>query len=235
MLFLLGVGAASAGASGSPLLTRAAEKWESEANHWAFTVLVREIDDGKIEEERMERYDPSKPGAARWELLSVDGAAPTEDRRVAWQKSKARKHRRAPKTLSDYFDFENAIATSATAGAVSYLVPLRSHRAWLFPVDKVSLTLTVNKANYAIEEVKAGIDEPFRVALGLARIIDVDFNVQINPSRQHGAAVGPATSRPQGLAHVVIGRLGKLIEYTWSDFKRVTPSPDHVGEEKPET
>lgn len=222
-VFLLVLSVAPAVRAMSPLLTRAAEKWQTEGNHWAFTVRVREIDDGLLKEERVERYDPSKPGAARWELLSVDGQAPTDERRVAWQKSKTRKHRKAPKTLSDYFDFEHATAVSATPGAVSYLVPLRSNRAWLFPVEKVSLTVSVNKANYAIEEVKAGIDEPFRVALGLARIIDVDLDMKMN---QHGVPVGPATSKPDGLAHVVIGRLGKRIEYTWSDFKRVTPSPD---------
>jgi hypothetical protein len=150
---------------------------------------------------------------------------------MSWQRSKSRKHRKAPKTLSDFFDFENATATSATGGAVNYLVPLRSNHDWLFPVDKVALTVTVNKTNYAIEEVKAGIDEPFRVALGLARIIDVDLDMKIEDTR--GAAVGPATARPQGLAHVVIARLGKRIEYTWSDFKRVTPAADAVAELKP--
>ena len=223
LIFLLAASGIPTAKALSPLLTRAAEKWQAEGNHWAFTVLVREVEDGALREERVERYDPSKPGAARWELLSVDGETPTAERRAAWLKSKTRKHRKAPKTLSDYFDFEHATATGATEGAVSYLVPLRTNRSWLFPVEKVSLTVTVNKANYAIEEVKAGIDEPFRVALGLARIIDVDFDVQMN---QRGVPVGPATSRPQGLAHIVIARLGKRIEYSWSDFKRVTPSPD---------
>lgn len=232
--FLLALGAASAVAAGSPLLSRAAEKWSAEGNHWAFTVLVREVEDGDVKEERVEHYDPSKPGPERWQLMTVDGQAPTDERRISWQKSKARKHRKAPKSLSDFFDFENATATSATAGAVSYLVPLRSNHSWLFPVDKVSLTVTVNKANYAIEEVKAGLDEPFRVALGLARIIDVDFDVKMNPSRQHGAVVGPATSQPQGNAHVVVSRLGKRIEYTWSEFKRVTPAGEDPAAEKTE-
>ena len=228
--FLLVLGVVSARAAGSPLLNHAAEKWEAEGNRWAFNVLVREVDDGVVGEERVEHYDPSKPGADRWVLLSVDGQPPTEEKRAAWQKAKARKHRKGPKTLSEFFDLENATAVSATPEAVSYLVPLRSNHNWLFPVDRVSLTLTVNKATYAIEEVKAGLDEPFRVALGLARIIDVDFDVKINPSREHGAVVGPATSRPQGLAHVVISRLGKRIEYTWSDFKRVEPVVDVAGE-----
>ena len=223
---LLILGAASAAAAGSPLLNRAAEKWAEEGNHWAFNVLVREVDDGEVKEERVEHYDPSRPLAGRWELLTVDGQPPTDEKRAAWQKSKARKHRQAPKSLADFFDLENATATSATPEAVSYLVPLRSNHNWLFPVDHVSLTLTVNKASYAIEEVKAGLDEPFRVALGLARIIDVDFDMKINSTHAPGVLPGPATAQPRGLAHVVISRLGKRIEYTWSDFKRVEPAAD---------
>jgi hypothetical protein len=227
--FLFALGVASSVAAGSPLLNRAAEKWAEEGNHWAFNVLVREVDDGEVKEERVEHYDPSKPLPERWELLSVDGQAPTDARRSAWQKSKARNHRKAPKSLADFYDLANATATSATPETVSYLVPLRSNHNWLFPVDRVSLTLTVNKANYAIEEVKAGLDEPFRVALGLARIIDVDFDMKINSSHPQGLPPGPATAQPRGLAHVVISRLGKRIEYTWSDFKRVTPAVDDAS------
>ena len=40
-LFLLGLGAAGAGAAGSPLLNRAVGQWLAEGNHWAFTVRVR--------------------------------------------------------------------------------------------------------------------------------------------------------------------------------------------------
>lgn len=231
--FLFALGAAAAAATGSPLLNRAAEKWAEEGNHWAFNVLVREVDDGELKEERVEHYDPSQPLAERWELLSVDGQAPTPERRAAWQKSKARKHRKAPKTLAEFYDLEKATATSATAETVSYLVPLRSNHNWLFPVDRVSLTLTVNKTSYAIEEAKAGLDEPFRVALGLARIIDVDFDMKIDSSRPPGVTPGPATAQPRGLAHVVISRLGKRIEYTWSDFKRVAPAADTEVAGKP--
>jgi hypothetical protein len=230
VLFLLGLGAVAAGGAGSPLLDRAAQKWAEEGNRWSFDVLVREVDDGELKEERVEHYDPSMPPVARWALLSVDGHAPSEERRAAWQKSKARKHRKAPKSLAEFFDLENATATGATPEAVSYLVPLRSNHSWLFPVDRVSLTLTVNKTSYAIEEVKAGLDEPFRVALGLARIIDVDFDMKIDSARPSVLMRGPATAQPRGLAHVVISRLGKRIEYTWSDFKRVVPAVDVTGE-----
>ena len=96
-IFLFGLALSLAHAAGSPLLNRAAERWQAEGNHWAFTVLVREIDSDELKEERVERYDPSKPGPERWQLLSVDGQPPTEERRMSWQRSKSRKHRKAPR------------------------------------------------------------------------------------------------------------------------------------------
>ncbi len=219
-------------AAGPPLLGRAAEKWLAEGNHWAFTVHVREFDAEAVKEERVEQYDPSKPDAQRWALVTVDGQAPTEERRLAWQKYKARKRRDTPQSLSDYFDFENARIEGVTPLTVRYHLPLRSNRAWLFPVDRVELTVTVNKTTYAIEQVEAGIDEPFRVALGLGRVLDVDFDLMIHPSGQRGAAAGPATAHPEGLAHVVVDRLGERIDYTWSDFRRVTPYSGNGGATK---
>ena len=74
-----------------PLLRKAVAKWLGERDNWAFTLLVREFDGGKLKEERTERYDPSKPGIERWELLTVDGKPPTAERRVEWQKHKTKK------------------------------------------------------------------------------------------------------------------------------------------------
>ena len=219
--------------AGPPLLARAAKQWLEEGNHWAFTVQVREFDGGAVKEERVERYDPSKSGAERWELVAVDGRTPTEESRLAWQKKKARKHRDAPLELADYLDFENARIAGVTPLTVRYHLPMRSNRGWLLPVDRVALTVTVNKTTYAIEKVEARIDEPYRVALGLGRILDLDFDLIFNPSGEAGAVVGPATAQPAGIAHLVVARLGERIDYTWSDFRRVTPWPGNLGAAKP--
>jgi hypothetical protein len=232
-LFLFSAVLARSEAAGPPLLGRAAEQWLAEGNHWAFTVHVREFDGGRLKEERVEHYDPSKPDAGCWELVTVDGQAPTDERRLTWQKYKARKHRDAPQSLSDYFDFENARIAGVTPSTVRYHLPLRSNRGWLFPVDHVALTVTVNRTTHAIEKVEARIDEPYRVALGLGRILDMDFDLIFNPSGQAGAGVGPATAQPEGIAHLVVDRLGERIEYTWSDFRRVTPYPGNGGVIKP--
>src|ERR1700709_1430094 len=164
-----------------PLLRKAVGKWLGERDNWAFTLLVREFDGGKLKEERSERYDPSKPGIERWDLLTVDGKPPTAERRAEWQKHKTKKRKGTTKSLDEYLEFEHATILKATDKAVCYHVPLRNNNSWLFPVEKVELRVPVDKSTFAVEDVIAGIDEPFKVALGLARVLDVDFDMQMNP------------------------------------------------------
>jgi len=229
LLILLFVPWAFASANTPPLLGKAVGKWLGERDNWAFTVLVKEYDGGLLKEERSERYDPSIPGIGRWQLLSIDGRPPTGEQRAEWQKRKTRKRKAPVKRLSDYLEFESARIVKADARTVCYHVPLRSNNGWLFPVDKVDLKITVNRSTQAIEEVVAGIDEPFKVALGFARVLNVDFDMQMNPpERPPETAANPSEAKPDGKATVVVRKLGRRIKYAWSGFKRVTPVPDNV-------
>ena len=199
-----------------------------ERDNWAFTLFVREFSGGAVKQERLERYDPSQPGVGRWQLESIDGRSPTDEERANWQKRKTKKRKNPGKPLDQYLEFEHATIVRATDKLVYYHVPLRNNNSWLFPVEKVELSVSVNRSTKAIEDVVARIDEPFRVALGLARVLDVDLDMQMNPSEEAGAAGDPAGSKPDGTAKVVVNKLGERIEYAWSNFKRVTPHPDNV-------
>ncbi len=225
---LLLVPLASAQTQTPPLLRKAVEKWLGERDNWAFTLHVREFDGGKVKEERTERYDPSKAGIERWQLLTVDGKPPTDGRRAEWQKHKTKKRKNAAKPLDDYFEFEEAKIVKVTDKTICYHVPLRNNSGWLLPVDKVDLRVTVDKKTYAIEDVIAGIDEPFKVALGLGRVLDVDFDVQMNQPGSSPVTADPAMAKPDGTAKVVVNKLGQRIEYAWSDFQRVIPDPENV-------
>jgi hypothetical protein len=218
-----------------PLLEQAAEKWLGERDNWAFTMLVREFENGRLKEERQERYDPSKPGMARWALLTVNGEPPTDERRAEWLKHKSPKRTSPGKPLNEFLDLEQATLVKEDARSACFNLPLRNRHGWLFPVDKVTLRVTVNKATLAIEELVAGIDEPFKVALGLARVLDVDFDMQLNPPQQGGDENDPAAARPDGKARAVMNKLGQRIEYAWSDFQRVTPHPANVIAGPPKT
>jgi hypothetical protein len=215
--------------AGSPLLNRAAEKWMTEADRWAFTMQVREFDHHGLKEERVEHFDPSRPAGERWTLVTVNGRAATAERQAAWRETKARKHQHEWKSLSAYFEFDNATLVGALPQALRYRLPLRSNHNWLFPVDHIVLTVTVNKATAAIEQVEAGLEKPFGMALGLASLLDVDLDMKMNSSEPLAAADGPADAHPAGLAQIVIVRLGKRVEYTWSGFRRVPLSPGNAA------
>lgn len=199
------------------LLQKVATNWLDERDHWAFTQLVREFDGKELKQERVERYDPSKGDEARWELISINGQPPTEKERAEWQARKNKKHRKPRPGIRENFDFANAKVVGETADTVRYALPLRSGVEWLFPISKVELLITINKRGPALEQVQARISEPFRVALGLAKILDIDLDVQMEPP----PTVDPADAKPSGTAHAVVTKLGDRVEYYWSDFKRV--------------
>ena len=215
--------APSAPASAAPpgLLREAAAHWLDERDHWAFTQLVREYDGDELKRERLERYDPSRPDRERWELLRVDGRAPTAKEKSDLTERKNRKRRKHTKPIAEYFDFDRAVVVSEDARAVRYELPLRSNNAWIFPIEKVALELEIDKPTRAITQVRARIQEPFRVALGLARVLDVDFDMQTALPPSDAPTADPAAAKPNGTARAVVTKLGDRVEYEWSDFHRV--------------
>jgi hypothetical protein len=205
----------------SPLLEHAVDNWLGERDHWAFTQRAVEYE-GAISHERLERYDPSLPNERHWTLLAIDGKMPTDAQREKWAEKKfKRHHRQFDSPLGDYFDFDQAKITAVTPTAVRYEVPLRSDKNWLFPVDKVDVRVTVNKETKALEHLTAHVREPFKVFLGIARITGGDLDLDFLQFDE--ADPTPATAKPTGSARVTVSKLGERVDFTWSDFKRVTP------------
>lgn len=203
------------------LLEQAVDNWLGEREHWAFTQRAVEYDGGKPRE-RLERYDPSKPGNGRWTLLAIDGRPPTSEQHEAWARKKFRKNkRRFDSPIGDYFEFQNARVLSETHETVRYGVPLRRDKNWLFQTDKVRVTVTVNKQTKALEHLVADLREPMKVLLGIAKItdgvIDLTFDDNGGPD--------PESAAPTGTAKVTVSKFGERAEFTWTDFKRVTPHP----------
>jgi len=221
LIYLVAFVAGVAGAPDALLLRQVADNWLGEADRWAFTQRVREYDGDKLKEERIERYDPSRGYEARWQLVSIDGRPPTPAEREAWWRRKNRKQRKKRAEVADNFDFEHAKVVNETSQRIVYELPLRSSVQWLFPINKVELLVTINKTGPALEQVQARISEPFRVVLGLARILDIDLNVQMEPP----PSPHPAEAKPNGTAEVVVTKFGDRVEYSWGDFQRVDPPP----------
>ncbi|HUR58171.1 MAG TPA: hypothetical protein VM029_10710 [Opitutaceae bacterium] len=207
------------------LLEDAVEKWLGERDHWAFTQRAIEYESEKPHE-RLERYDPSLPAERRWTLLAIDGKPPTEDQRAAWAKKKFKKNRRKFESpIGDLFDFTRARIVGETPKMARYDVPLRTDKSWLFPVDKVRVIVTVNKENRALEHLTADVREPFKVLLGLAKITGGGLDLSFEDD---DGTPGPDTA-PTGTARVTVSKFGERAEFTWTDFKRVTPVGDSPG------
>ncbi|PTX91495.1 hypothetical protein [Opitutus sp. ER46] len=214
----------AAKAAGGPpeaaLLQEAVERWLGERDQWAFTQRAVEYDpQGRYE--RLERFDPSRRGQERWQLLAVNGREPTP---AQWREWADRKFRRPPRridtALSEYFDFSAATVVAQTPQRVRFNVPLRRDKNWIFPVDKVGVRVTVNRDTRALEQLSAHVREPFRILLGVARITDGELNLDFTLP---GAAGTEAPGRPSGEVRVSAFRLGERVDYTWTEFERVTP------------
>jgi hypothetical protein len=224
--FLLGLMGSSlalaAAETRPPLLEQAVESWLGERDHWAFTQRAVEYD-GDTPRERLERYDPSRSGNDRWTLLAINGHVPTPAEHEAWAKKKFKKNRRRIDTpIGDFFDFSDAKIISETPRLVHYEVPLRRDKNWLFQTDKVKVVVSVNRETSALEHLTAKVREPLKVLLGLAKITygNLDLNFL---NFDDDAVPGPESSQPTGSARVTVSKFGERAEFTWSDFKRVTP------------
>ncbi len=216
---------ATASAAVPPLLNEVTDHWMDERNRWAFTQFVREFDGDTVAEERVERFDLSRGEARRWELITINGKAPTADQEAAWSKRKNRPRRREPRPLAEVLDLENARVLKEDASTVSYAIPLRGTMAWIFPGEKINLAVTINKQTHALERGRVDIAGPFNIALGLAKIIDLDFDLEIAPDGANGANPTAENAQARGTAYAVVNKLGHRVEYTWSDFTRVTQPP----------
>lgn len=204
------------------LLREVASSWLDQQYHWSFTQRVKEYDGDTLKQERVEHYDPSQGYARRWQLVSINGRPPTSDEWEAWNKRKNKKPRHTRPTISDNLDFTNARVVEETNELIRYELPLRSNVDWLFPISKVDLIVTISKKGPALEQVQARISEPFRVALGLARVMHIDLDLQMEPPPPQD----PADAKPSGTAHAVVTKFGDRVEYFWSEFRHVNPSPD---------
>jgi hypothetical protein len=221
---------ASAGAETPELLAEAFKAWSQGKDDLSFVLRTRYLnDDGSLKAERVERYDPSLPDARRWALLEVDGRAPTASDRAKIQDRRNKKPRKKlTKPLDEYFDLENARVVGTENQTVRYEVPVRPEAARAIPVEKVTIGIFVSKESKTIDRVTADLNEPMRIALGIAKVTDLDLDLRFDSEEDDGSdgSAGGKASEADGTARVVMSKFGNRAEYTWGEFKRVERHPD---------
>jgi len=211
----------------SPLLQEVAAHWVDDGQQWGFTQLVRETDRDGITHERLENFDLSRGYEHRWQLLKLDGRVPSADEVEQWSLKKNRGKKKNLKSWFEYVDLENARVRSHTDRTIDYEVPLKRIAGGLFPGDKVSVRLTIDREARAIEHAEVRVDEPFNVALGLAEVVEVDADVNIPTGPKAGALRNYAMAEnPSGQVSATVNRVGgKRFEYTWTEFRRTGATP----------
>lgn len=215
-------------AASNALLKDAFKNWAQGKDDLSFVQRTRFLhDDGSLKEERVERYDPSLPDEKRWELLEVDGKAPNSAQRERIQDKRNKKPRKkANKPLEEYFDLDSAKVVEDGKEFVRYEVAVRPEAARLIAVDKLSVGISVRKDTKTIERIMAGLTEPMRIAMGVAKVTDIDldlrFDAEDEPPAKGRKKVEEPTTEADGTARVVMSKMGNRAEYTWGEFKRVT-------------
>lgn len=223
LLFLFSASSALLHAAAPALLQEIANRWINEGQQWGFTQQVRETDRDGVTHVRLENFDLSRGYERRWQLLQLDGRTPTAGEVQQWSEKKNRGKKKNLKSWFEYVDLENARIRSHTDRTIDYEVPLKRIAGGLFPGDKVSVLLTIDRATRAIEHAQARVDEPFNVALGLAEVVEVDAQVNLPPEPKAGSPrnLAPTDENPSGQISATVNRLGgKRVEYTWTEFRR---------------
>jgi hypothetical protein len=219
-----GLVSASLRADAPSMLATALQRWSAEQGELAFTQQTRGfLPDGRVKEERIERYDPSLPDSRRWRLIEVNGVPATDEQRRKWESRKNGKPRRkVDKSPLDYLDLDHAGLIGETPKDARYRIPIRPEAQHLVSLNEIDLVITVDKQSGNVAGIGAALREPIRVLLGLARITDLDVDIRIRPVDEASPNVTDDVES-DSTARVKISRLGTPVEYNWSDFKRVTP------------
>lgn len=209
-------------AEAPPLLADALAKWNAGRKDLAFTQLTTTYgDDDRVRRSRLERYDPSLPADRRWRLLEVNGRPATDSERRDWeQKRNSRARKQGGKSPVEYLDLQQTSLLDENGRTARFEVGIRPEVSRLAALEKLSVIITVDKGRREIAHVAARLSEPMKIAWGLARVTDVDFDLHVEV--EDGLDETDAAVKPGGTARVVMSKLGSPMEYRWSDFKRVT-------------
>ena len=225
-----------------PLLADAIQKVLADANRWAFTQTIVE-ENGKGEETKrtVVRYDPSKPYAEQYAVISVDGKPPSDSDRSKYRRRGERRGDRMEKaesegrtdtigsrqSLGELMDLERATQAAEDKTSVMFEVPLRKEGNKRLPPEKFFVLARVNKTTRAFERVEAKLREPIRAAL----VLNIKSGEGLIEFKTVDPKFAPAISRLEGTGSYSILFIpgGRSYEVKHDDFKRVKPYAERFG------
>jgi hypothetical protein len=123
------------------------------ADDYAFTRTVKseQISGGKTEKHvTVDKFDPTKPGDARWTLVSMDGAPPSADAITKYNKESAKRRVPGYYRLTKFFGTNSTVMTDAHGRTVFHFGSLPKDTALVMDSDvssNCSADVSVTEAN----------------------------------------------------------------------------------------
>jgi len=139
---------------------------------YAFTRTVKseQTSNGKTEQHvNVDKFDPSKPGDARWTLVSVDGSPPSADALARYKKDSPKRRVPGYYRLARYFGSASSVSSDSRGRTVFHFNSLPKDAAIVMDSDvssNSSADLSVTEANGTpfVEHVHLTV-RPMRIKL----------------------------------------------------------------------
>lgn len=201
------------------LFSDAYAKLGAEPDRWAYTETARSLEDKRV---TVARFDPSRAGAARGVLVSINGKPPTAEEMQGWREA----GEDVPKPLGDFpslaglVDLQDLRVFKDETAAVVFELPMRSDRAE-FPAEKFQALFRVNKTYRSFEDIAVQMRDSFRVA-GVVKITGAGLRARfqtLDPARPPQ----PVSLKGGGAARILLVKISRDFETTRADFERVEP------------
>lgn len=198
---------------------------------WHYT-RTRESEEGSL----TDRHDPDLPGEAHWQLVSVDGRAPTEDEVRDYEKDRAdhsdREQRASRAEMLQVLAPGSVELLDASGEVHRYAYRLRSpdgKRERVYAALEGELEVVDAAGGPWVREVRLWNTDILRPILGV-RIDTADLRFEF--AVQDGWVLPVAVEASWDGEFLMLKELGTDLRFTLSDFRRVdTPVADDEGED----
>lgn len=197
---------------------------------WHYT-RTRESEEGSL----TDRHDPDLPGEAHWQLVSVDGRAPTEDEIRDYEKDRAdhsdREQRASRAEMLQVLAPGSIEPRGAAGGVYRYAYRLRSpdgKRERIYAALEGELEVVDGASGPWVREVRLWNTDILRPILGV-RIDTAELRFEF--AVQDGWVLPVVVEANWDGELLMLKDLSTDLRFTLSDFRRVdTPVADDEGE-----
>lgn len=208
-------------ADAPPPLAAAIRNYAKDAGRWAYTQHSVEFDrKGKVNKERLIRYDPSRHYDEQWTLLSEEGREPTPERAKKYSRKQAKRNPDR-RTLGELLELKHATLVKEDADVLTYEVPLVLKNNTRLPPEKFQVFVEIDRPTQTLRNIDVKLRDSMRMALVV--------KVKSGGAQLEFARVlpdfGPTLTgiKAEGAGSILLVPIGGAAEVKRTEFKRVTP------------